>query len=111
MTAYAIAHLRSVDLNDSIVEYLTRIDATLEPHGGAFVVHGTTPEVLEDEFPGTLVVIGFPTLDDARAWYDSPAYQAILPLRTENSDGTAFLIQGVEPGYRAASFLAKAGVG
>jgi uncharacterized protein (DUF1330 family) len=53
------------------------------------------------------VVIGFPTLDDARAWYDSPAYQAILPLCTENSDGTAFLVEGVPPGYRAASFLAE----
>jgi hypothetical protein len=53
MTAYAVAHLRSVDFNASIAEYMTRIDATLEPYGGAFVVHRATPDVLEDEFPGT----------------------------------------------------------
>ena len=110
MPAYAIAHLRSVDFGADIVEYLQRIDATLEPFGGHFVIHGETPEVLEDEFPGTIVVIGFPDREAAAAWYASPAYQEILPLRTRNSDGTAFLIDGVAPGYRAASFLEKAGV-
>ena len=110
MTAYAVAHLRSVDQNAEIVDYLHRIDATLDPFEGRFVVHGVLPEVLEGDWPGVLVVIGFPDLTTARAWYDSPGYQEILPLRTRNSDGTAFLIDGVAPGYRAASFLAKAGV-
>ena len=35
------------------------------------------------------MVIGFPDPDAARAWYDSPAYQEILPLRTRNSTGHA----------------------
>ena len=61
MPAYAIAHLRSVDVGPEIVEYLDRIDATLEPFGGRFIIHGATPEVLEDAFPGVLVVIEFPT--------------------------------------------------
>ena len=34
MSAYGIAHLRSVDFGPAIVEYLRRIDATLEPYGG-----------------------------------------------------------------------------
>ena len=33
-----------------------------------------------------MVVIEFPDRDHALEWYDSPAYQAILPLRTENTD-------------------------
>jgi len=52
-------------------------------------------------------VIGFPDLDAARAWYDSPAYQEILPLRTRNSDGVTLLVDGVPEGYRAASYAAK----
>jgi uncharacterized protein (DUF1330 family) len=106
MTAYAIAHLRSVTPNAEIVEYLQRIDATLAPYGGAFVIHGDLPEVLEGEFPGTIVVIGFPGLEEARAWYRSPAYQAILPLRTRNSDGVAVIVQGVEPEHLATDILA-----
>jgi uncharacterized protein (DUF1330 family) len=106
MPAYAIAHLRSVDVGPAIVEYLERIDATLEPFAGRFLIHGATPHVLEDEFPGTIVVIEFPDREAAAAWYDSPAYQAILPLRTEHSDGTAIIIDGVQPGHAAAKLAA-----
>jgi uncharacterized protein (DUF1330 family) len=107
MTAYAVAHLRSVDQNAEIVDYLRRIDATLDPFEGRFVVHGVLPEVLEGDWPGVLVVIGFPDLAAARAWYDSLGYQEILPLRTRNADGVTFLVDGVPDGYRAASFAEK----
>jgi uncharacterized protein (DUF1330 family) len=106
MTAYAVAHLRHVTPNAEIVEYLERIDATLAPYGGTFVVHGDLPEVLEGEFPGNLVVIAFPGLEEARAWYRSPAYQEILPLRTRNADGDTILVQGVGPEHLATDVLA-----
>jgi uncharacterized protein (DUF1330 family) len=107
MPAYAIAHLRSVDFNDEIVEYIARIDATLEPFGGRFLVHGTTPTVMEGPFPGALVMIEFPDRAAADAWWASDDYQAILPLRTENSDSVAIIVDGVPPGYRAASFVGR----
>ena len=106
MTAYAVAHLRSVDQNAEIVDYLRRIDATLDPFDGRFVVHGVLPEVLEGEWPGVLVVIGFPDLADAHAWYDSPAYREILPLRTRNSD-RPYRVDGAPDGYRAATYAEK----
>ncbi|MCD2116539.1 DUF1330 domain-containing protein [Rhodococcus pyridinivorans] len=49
----------------------------------------------------------FPDVDRARSWYESPEYQAILPLRTENSEGWAVVVQGTPPGYRATHFLDK----
>jgi uncharacterized protein (DUF1330 family) len=107
MPAYAVAHLRAVDQNAEIAEYLLRIDATLEPFGGRFLVHGVLPEVLEGEFPGFLVVIAFPDRDAAHAWYASPGYREILPLRTRNSNGATLIVDGVPDGYRAASYLAK----
>lgn len=107
MTAYAVAHLRNVDLGEAVAEYLMKIDGTLRPYDGRFLVHGTDPQVLEGQWPGHLVLIEFPDLERARAWYDSPAYQEILPLRTEHSDGAAILVEGTPPGYRAADYLAK----
>lgn len=107
VNAYAVAHLRTVDLGDDIVRYIETIDDTLVPYGGRFLVHGVEPEVMEGPFPGNLVVIEFPDMERARAWYHSAEYQAILPLRTENSDGSAILVQGTPPGYRATDFLAK----
>jgi uncharacterized protein (DUF1330 family) len=107
MTAYAFAHLREVDQNDQIREYLARIDDTLAPYRGRFLVHGSVPEVVDGDLPGVVVIIEFPDHESARAWYESPAYQAILPFRVDNSDGAAAILRGVPDGYRAASFLEK----
>lgn len=108
MSAFAIAHLRTVEFGPDVGSYLEQIDATLKPYEGAFRIHGAVPEVVEEPWEGVLVVIEFPDLDRARAWYRSQDYQEILPLRTENSDGSAVIVDGVEPGYRAASLAAQA---
>ena len=110
MTAYAIAHLEDVRLGPEIIDYIKRIDETLAPFEGRFLIHGATPEIVEGPWPGDLVVIAFPDLERARAWYDSPAYRDILPLRTENSRSVTMIVKGVEPGYRATDFLSKAGL-
>ncbi|HSP37660.1 MAG TPA: DUF1330 domain-containing protein [Frankiaceae bacterium] len=46
---------------------LRRIDATLEPFSGRFLVHGAAPQLMDGELPGVVVVIGFPDLDSAAA--------------------------------------------
>jgi uncharacterized protein (DUF1330 family) len=102
MAAYALAHLRTPQINDDVLEYIERIQATLDPFGGRFIVHGATVEVIEGSWPGTVVIIEFPDADAARAWYASPAYRAILPLRTTNIDGDAIIVDGVPPNYDAA---------
>lgn len=105
MTSYAVAHLRDVQLGPDIVAYLQAIDATLAPFGGRFLIHGGEKELLEGTWPGDLIVIGFPDRAAARAWYASPAYQAILPLRTGNSTGDIILIDGVGDDHRATDIL------
>ncbi|ALA17457.1 MULTISPECIES: DUF1330 domain-containing protein [Chelatococcus] len=105
MTTFAVAHLRSVTMGPAIVEYLERIDATLAPFGGRFVLHGEPVEPLEGVLEGDLVIIAFPDRESARAWYRSPAYQAILPLRTENADSVAFLVDTVGDEHRATDIL------
>ncbi|MFC7548652.1 DUF1330 domain-containing protein [Plantactinospora sp. GCM10030261] len=102
MAGYAIAHLRTPTGNDEVFEYLERIQATLDPFNGRFLVHGGTVDVLEGTWPGTIVIIEFPDTDSAHAWYDSAEYQTILPLRTGNIEGEAVIVAGVEPGYDAS---------
>ncbi|MGI5445639.1 DUF1330 domain-containing protein [Streptomyces sp. CA-243310] len=101
MTAYALAHLRPVPMNDEILRYIEEIQATMDPFGGRFLVHGREVEVKEGPFPGTVVLISFPDMDRAHAWYDSPAYQAILSLRTDNIPGEIIFVDGVAPDYDA----------
>lgn len=105
MAAYAVAHIRRVAIGPPIEEYLRKIDATLRPFHGRFLVHGGTIEALEGSWAGHLVVLEFPDLKTARDWYQSPAYQAIVHLRTDNSDGDTVLVEGVPDGHRATDIL------
>ena len=52
-------------------------------------------ETLEGPEPEGLVVLEFPTIADAKAWYESPAYQDALVHRKAGSISRAFLVEGV----------------
>lgn len=75
-------------------------------------MHGTQHEVVEGSWPGHIVVIGFPGLDEARAWWDSPAYREIAPLRSRHIEGDLILVGGVADDYDPATTAAviRAGV-
>ena len=40
-------------------------------------------------------MLQFPTMEEARAWYNSPAYQAALVHRRKGADWRAFIVQGL----------------
>ncbi|WP_269858191.1 DUF1330 domain-containing protein [Streptomyces sp. RPT161] len=103
MPAYAIAHLQEAAPHPEIAEYIERITSTFEPYGGHFLVHATSHEVKEGSWPGHVVVIGFPGIAEARAWWDSPAYQEIAPLRSRHIVGDIILVEGVPEGYDPAA--------
>ncbi|MFG2925172.1 DUF1330 domain-containing protein [Streptomyces sp. NPDC048305] len=103
MPAYAIAHLQEAAPAAEIAEYIERVTATFEPHGGRFLVHAAQHEVKEGSWPGSVVMIGFPGIAEARAWWDSPAYREIAPLRSRHIEGDIILVEGVPAGYDAAA--------
>ncbi|MCB8836476.1 DUF1330 domain-containing protein [Aurantimonas sp. VKM B-3413] len=107
MTCYAVGHLRNVEMGKEIVAYLEAIDSTLAPFEGQFIIHGGQKHMLEGAFAGDLIVIAFPDLARARAWYASSAYQDIQPLRTKNAEGDVFLIEGVDSDHRATDILSS----
>jgi uncharacterized protein (DUF1330 family) len=105
MSTYAIAHVRKASFGPPIIEYLQRIDATLEPFGGRFLVHGGKAEAVEGQWSGDLIIIEFPDRAHAWRWYQSAAYQAILPLRRENTEGEVIFIDTVAAGHRSTDLL------
>jgi uncharacterized protein (DUF1330 family) len=107
MPTYGLAHLRTPQLNADVFEYLRRVQATLDPCGGRFIVHGGTVEVREGTWPGTVVIVEFPSAAAAREWYDSPEYQKILPLRTKHIEGDLIIVDGVEPGHDSGRMADK----
>ena len=98
-TAYAIAHLHDPTVNADVVTYIERIQDSMDPFGGRFLVHGPQVEVLEGAWPGSIVILEFPSVDAARGWYESPAYREILHLRTDHIAGDAIIVEGVPDSY------------
>lgn len=104
-SSYAVGLLHNVCMGEDIAEYLRRIDDTLVPFSGRFLIHGAPPAQVESRWPGDLIVIEFPGASAAADWYASDAYQAILPLRTDNAEGAVALFTGVEHPHRATDIL------
>jgi uncharacterized protein (DUF1330 family) len=94
MSAYFVFHNR-VDDAKKLQEYASKVEATLAPFQHEILVFTHDPEVIEGEtsLPRT-VVIRFDTRATAMAWYKSPAYQAILPMRLAATEGYALLVDG-----------------
>ncbi len=107
MTSFAVATLRNVTLNEDVVTYLKKIDETLKPYEGRFVIHGGEKHVKEGSPDFDLIVLCFPNLKNAEAWYRSADYQAILDLRAANSQGEVFLINGVGADHKATDILSR----
>ena len=71
---------------------------TLTPFNGHyhFVVRGGKTESLDgDAPPKGIVVIQFDSSEQAHAWYNSPAYAAIRPVRQAATKGRMFIVEGV----------------
>ncbi len=66
-------------------------------HGGVYLVRGGRAEMLEGSPAGRVVVIEFPSVAAARAFYDSPEYQAIVGTRKANSISRVVLVEGAAP--------------
>lgn len=70
--------------------------------GPSMAGHAVTPhvvygphEVLEGPAVEGVVVVSFPTMEEARAWYDSPAYSAAREHRFKGSEYRVVLVQGL----------------
>ena len=108
MPSYAVALMRQVTIGPAIVEVLQRIDATLAPFGGRFVVHGGEVEVMEGSWPGHLIVIEFPDRGQAGAW-SARRPQEVVALHTDNSESDVIIVDGVGGDHKATDVLTVAG--
>jgi uncharacterized protein (DUF1330 family) len=75
--------------------YARQVPGTLAPFGGHFIVSGGNAEPLEGNPPGFSVIIAFDSIEQAHAWWNSPAYEAIKPIRHASAKASLFFVQGV----------------
>jgi uncharacterized protein (DUF1330 family) len=94
---YAIAEIAVSD-PQAYKPYVAAVGPLVAKFGGAYVVRGGEAVAKEGDAPnGRIVVIEFPSLAAARAFYDSPEYQAILPLRLKAATARVYFVEGHAP--------------
>ena len=94
MAAYLIAE---VDVHDAALfeEYRKLVPATIAKHGGKYLVRGGAMEIKEGGWkPKRLVVLEFPTMDQARKWYHSADYAPALAMRLKAAKSKVLLVEG-----------------
>ncbi len=75
--------------------YGAKVGPTLAGHEVRPLVMNGAFKCVEGEPPHGVVVLEFPTVEAAEAWYFSPEYQAVLGLRLEATEGRAVIVEGV----------------
>jgi uncharacterized protein (DUF1330 family) len=95
MPAYLIAEVE-VTNPAGYAEYSKVVPATVEKYGGRFLVRGGKAHPLEGDWPERRrVVIEFPSIEKAKAWWDSPEYAKPMAMRRAASNGRLIFLEGV----------------
>jgi uncharacterized protein (DUF1330 family) len=99
MSAYIVIRNRVVD-DEAMQKYIPGAVEQIVAHGGEVLVVADECETLEGtpDHPRT-VIIRFESREQAKAFYDSPGYQAVLPIRLGATEGHGVIVDGfVMPG-------------
>ena len=95
MSAYIIVDVNITD-PERYAEYKKLTPGSLIPFDGKFVVRGGVTELLEGDWqPGRIVILQFPSLEKAKAWWSSDEYAPAKALRQATSVTQMILVEGV----------------
>jgi uncharacterized protein (DUF1330 family) len=94
MPAYLLAKLTVTD-PALYAEYRGGVAPVVARFGGEFLVRGGEVHPMEGAAPDRVVVIRFPDLAAARAFYDSADYAPLLALRLRAATGSLAFVEGV----------------
>ncbi|PCJ23490.1 MAG: hypothetical protein COA96_11610 [SAR86 cluster bacterium] len=85
----------SISDTQGFMEYVQRIPAHIEKHGGKYIVEGMVPEILEGNWkPETIVVLEFPSKEHARAFIDDPEAEFLFDIRKNTTNSKLILVSG-----------------
>ncbi|ACI50459.1 protein of unknown function DUF1330 [Gluconacetobacter diazotrophicus PA1 5] len=94
MAAYIVFTRESTHDAAELDTYMQAVGTTFEGHPVKILAAYGTQDVLEGLAPEGVVIVEFPTMADARAWYDSPPYQAVAQHRWRGASYRAVIVQG-----------------
>lgn len=94
MSAYFIVDIEVLEPADYEV-YRDKVPPTIAAYGGKYLTRGGRVVPIEGDWvPKRFVILEFPSVAQFKNWYDSPEYQAVLPIRLRTTKSRAFVIEG-----------------
>ncbi len=97
MPAYIHADVNVTD-TATYEAYRQQVPAIIAAHGGRYLVRGGAVEVLEGQrSPQRQVILEFPDMAHLKAFYQSPEYQRLIPIRQAASTGSLIAVEGMPP--------------
>jgi uncharacterized protein (DUF1330 family) len=95
MAAYVVVEIEVLD-KDRYENYKQMVPPTLAPYGGRFVVRGGAVETLEGDWsPQRFVLLEFPSVEQAKAWWASAEYAEAKALRQATARTQMIVVAGV----------------
>lgn len=95
MPAFVIV---DIDVHDPVryEEYKKLAAPTVTAYGGKYIVRGGKAETLEGDWsPKRLVVLEFPSVEQAKAWLNSPEYSPVRKIRHATATSQMVVVEGV----------------
>lgn len=95
MAGYVIANIQVRD-EAEYERYKQMVGPTVEQYGGRYLARGGETRAVEGTWPpGRLVVIEFPTYEDALRWHSSPEYAPAKAQRQRCAEGDLVIAAGL----------------
>jgi uncharacterized protein (DUF1330 family) len=95
MAAYVIVQ---VDVKDPVRydDYKSMVPASMKPYGGRFLVRGGKTHSMEGSWsPSRFVIVEFPSVEQAKAWWASPEYAEAKALRQATAESQLIIAEGI----------------
>lgn len=95
MAAYIIVQVRVKD-PVRYEDYKALAPPSIAQYGGRYIARGGATETLEGGWnPKRLVLLEFPSMAQAKAWWESPEYAEARALRNATADSEMLLVEGL----------------
>ena len=95
MSAYVISDVEILD-DDLIKEYRLLAQESIAKYGGRYLARGGRVEPVEGGWtPKAIVIVEFPDMARAKAWYQSPDYAEALKVRADALARRLIFVEGV----------------
>nr|QKW93810.1 phosphopantothenoylcysteine decarboxylase/phosphopantothenate-cysteine ligase [Vitiosangium cumulatum] len=103
MSAYVLVEITVKDA-ETYERYKQLAPPSIGLYGGRYLVRGGATETLEGTWaPTRFVILEFPSVERARAWWSSPEYAPAKALRQASTNTDMLLVEGLPPGADPAA--------